>query len=108
MTLGIVGRDQNVVAMELIHQESIAAGELFGGGPVRVSEVDNLLIDEEFLEKECHEPGPGFREEKVERRPRRVEQVEGDRAALSQSASADSPFATSFQSGGGQAEKKLS
>jgi hypothetical protein len=38
----------------LVNEETIAAGELFGGSADCICEVDELLVDEELLKDEVH------------------------------------------------------
>lgn len=58
VAFGNVGGNRNRGPVELIDKESVAPGKLRSRETDRLGEVDCLLIDDELLESECHEPGP--------------------------------------------------
>ena len=54
ISLRDIRRDGSRGTVELIDEETVAALKLFGGGADGIREVDGFLVDEEFLEGECH------------------------------------------------------
>ena len=57
VAFGDVGGDGRGGAVELVSEEAVAAGEIFGSQADLVCEIDGLLVDDEFLEREGHRGG---------------------------------------------------
>lgn len=72
VAFGDVGGHRQGRSIQLVDEEAVATGEMFGSQADLISEIDRLLIDEELLESERHRATEKkAREEKVESRPGR-------------------------------------
>ena len=54
VAFGDVGGDGRGGAVELVSEEAVAAGEVFGSQADLVCEIDGLLVDDELFEREGH------------------------------------------------------
>ena len=67
VAFGDVSGNRERCAVELVDKETVAAGKLFRGCADCISEVDRLLVDEEFLELESHAAAPEEESRAVDR-----------------------------------------